>query len=79
MKTEEATRFYFNPPAAPRKAPSTLRRLLVRCPATSKLIATGESIEEPLWEGIATKAGTFTCPHCTKVHSWVKKDVILAR
>jgi len=71
--------FLFAPPTTPRKAPSTLRRLLVRCPATSKLVATGETIEEPLWEGTAKRTGKFTCPHCAKVHPWVKKDVILAR
>jgi hypothetical protein len=72
-------RFYFDPPATTRKAPNTLRRLLVRCPSTSKLIATGETIEEPLWAAISSKAGKFTCPHCHKVHAWVKNDVILAR
>jgi len=72
-------RFYFDPPTTPRKAPSTLRRLLIRCPSTSKLVPTGESIEEPLWAGVAKKTGKLTCPHCKKVHAWVKKDVLLAR
>ena len=70
---------YFGTLATARKASNTLRRLLVRCPATSKLIATGETVEEPLWAAISTKTGKFTCPHCDTVHSWVKKDVILAR
>ena len=72
-------RFYFDPPPTPRKAPSTLRRLLVRCPVTSKLVATGQTVEEPLWAAVPSRSGKFTCPHCDKSHSWVKKDVILAR
>ncbi|HEY2713757.1 MAG TPA: hypothetical protein VGI60_14680 [Chthoniobacterales bacterium] len=71
--------FYFGRPSPPRKAPCTVRRLLVRCPATSRLIATGETVDEPLWAAIPTKTGKVTCPHCHKAHSWVKGDVILAR
>jgi hypothetical protein len=71
--------FYFGAPSPPRKAPCTLRRLLVRCPATSRLIATGETVEEPLWAEIPSKTGKVACPHCNKAHSWVKNDVILAR
>ena len=41
--------------------------------------ATGETIEEPLWDGTLTRTGKFTCPHCAEEHLWVKKDVILAR
>ena len=70
---------FFDTPMKPDKAPNTLRRLLIRCPATSKLVATGETVEEPAWAAIPSKKGKFTCPHCDKVHSWVKKDVILAR
>jgi hypothetical protein len=73
------TRFYFDPPATPRKAPNPLRRLLIRCPATSKLVATGETIEEPLWAATANKTGKVICPHCAKPHRWVKEDIILAR
>jgi len=73
------THFLFPPPIVPRKAPTTLRRLLVRCPGTSKLVATGETVEEALWEAIAKRTGKFICPHCAKAHSWIKKDVILAR
>jgi hypothetical protein len=71
--------FYFAEPATPRKAPTTSRRLLIRCPATSRLVATGQTIEEALWPATRSKSGKTTCPHCDKVHSWAKKDVILAR
>jgi hypothetical protein len=71
-------RFYFEPPA-PRKAKSTIRRLLVRCPATAKLAPVGETIDEALWDRTPKKSGSFTCPHCNRVHAWAKKDVLLAR
>ena len=71
-------RFYFEPPA-PRKAKSTLRRLLVRCPSTAKLAPIGEPVEEATWASATKKSGRFTCPHCNRVHSWAKKDVLLAR
>jgi len=72
-------RFYFEPPSPPKKPASTIRRLLVRCPSTSKLVATGQTIDEQLWAGTPRRTGKFTCPHCNRVHSWVKKDVVLAR
>jgi len=73
------THFYFGAPGPAPKQPNTLRRLLVRCPATSRLVATGETIEEPLWAATSKRSGKFTCPHCAKPHAWAKKDVILAR
>ena len=71
--------FYFGAPTPPRKPASTLRRLLIRCPATSKLVPTGQTVEEPLWAETKQKSGKSACPHCNRVHSWVKKDVLLAR
>jgi hypothetical protein len=77
-------RFYFEPPA-PRKTKSSARRLLVRCPATAKLTSVGEISDAALWDDAPKKSdspkksGRFTCPHCQGVHSWVKKDVLLAR
>ncbi len=56
-----------------------LKRILVRCPATAKLTATGMTIEEELFEAAAFKKPKLTCPHCSEVHDWQKKDVVLAR
>lgn len=71
-------RFYFEPPA-PRKTKSTIRRLLVRCPTTAKLTPTGQTIDETAWAKVTKRSGRFTCPHCKRVHTWAKKDVLLAR
>ena len=56
-----------------------IKRILVRCPATAKLAATGKTVEEALWAETKLKRPRLTCPHCGEVHSWTKKDVVLAR
>jgi hypothetical protein len=56
-----------------------IKRLLVRCPSTAKLTPTGQTIEERLWATTKIKTSKFTCPHCRQVHTWTKKDVVLAR
>jgi endogenous inhibitor of DNA gyrase (YacG/DUF329 family) len=55
------------------------KRILVRCPTTAKLTVTGQVVEEELWADKKVKAAKVTCAHCAKVHSWTKKDVVLAR
>ena len=42
-----------------------IKRILVRCPATAKLTATGQTVEEELWEEAKLKAHKVTCPHCS--------------
>ena len=73
-------RYYFDKPR-PRKATSeaVIKRLLVRCPATAKLAPTGKTIDEQLWPATRIGAAKLVCPHCRQVHSWTKKDVVLAR
>jgi hypothetical protein len=56
-----------------------IKRLLVRCPSTAKLTATGQTIEEQLWADAKVKDQKFDCPHCDQTHTWNKKDVVLAR
>ncbi len=56
-----------------------IKRILVRCPSTSKLTPTGETVEEALWDTTKLKLPRKTCPHCQQIHSWTKKDVVLAR
>jgi hypothetical protein len=55
------------------------KRVLVRCPATSKLIPTGQTVEEELWPDTKLKEHKAPCPHCRGTHAWAKKDVVLAR
>jgi hypothetical protein len=71
---------FFTSTAAPReKTGPVIKRLLVRCPSTAKLTPTGQTIEEQLWADAKVKTQKVTCPHCHQVHSWTKKDVVLAR
>jgi predicted methyltransferase len=56
------------------------KRILVRCPTTAKLTATGQTVEEELWaETKLKKERKVTCVHCQGTHVWSKKDVVLAR
>lgn len=61
------------------KKTAVIKRILVRCPSTAKLTATGMTIEEELFETTKFKVHKMTCPHCSAVHSWTKKDIVLAR
>jgi hypothetical protein len=73
-------RFYFDPPRpAKAKSGTSVKSLLVRCPTTSRLTDTGQTIEEKLWAEAKVKNQKVTCSHCGGVHSWAKKDVVLGR
>ena len=71
---------FFALPAAPKaKTGPVIKRLLVRCPSTAKLTPSGQTIREELWAKAKIKSHKMTCPHCRQVHTWTKKDVVLAR
>ena len=55
------------------------KRILVRCPSTAKLTATGQVVEEEAWAATKLKPKKINCQHCNSVHAWTKKDVVLAR
>jgi hypothetical protein len=76
----EPVRFYFDPPrpAKPKRG-AGVKSLLVRCPTTSRLTDTGQTIDEKLWPEAKLKNQKVTCSHCGAVHSWAKKDVVLGR
>ena len=72
--------FYFDPPRPAKSKPGpNIKSLLVRCPTTSRLTDTGQTIEEELWPAAEIKVQKLTCSHCGSVHSWEKKDVVLGR
>lgn len=56
-----------------------IKRILVRCPSTAKLTPTGQTVEEDTWAETTPKKHKTHCPHCSQVHDWTKKDVVLAR
>src|SRR5438045_7477455 len=71
-------KFFGTPMVRKVKTGPVIKRLLVRCPATAKLAVTGQTIDEQLWAAAKVKTPKLTCPHCQQVHSWRKKDVVLA-
>ena len=74
-----ATRFIFEPPRRPKKVGPILKSLLVRCPATSKLTDTGQTVEEKSWPTTIVKTQKLACTHCGQAHNWTKADVVLGR
>jgi hypothetical protein len=56
-----------------------MKSLLVRCPTTSKLTDTGQTVAEDLWPTAKVKSQKFNCSHCGRIHAWAKKDVVLGR
>jgi hypothetical protein len=71
---------FFATSAAPKeKKGPVIKRLLIRCPSTAKLTPSGQTIDEQKWPEAKIKHPKFTCVHCGQVHSWTKKDVVLAR
>ena len=75
-----ATRFFFAPPRRPKGGPRlSIKRLLVRCPLTSRLTDTGQTIEEKRWPTTKVRTQKLTCIHCGGVHTWKKEDFVLGR
>lgn len=73
------SRFLFDPPKRAKAKRPNVKSLLVRCPATSRLTDTGQTIDETLWPDAKLKPQKLTCSHCGGVHSWTKADVVLGR
>jgi hypothetical protein len=70
---------FFARPTAPKAKGPVIKRLLIRCPSTARLTPSGQTIREELWAAAKIKSSKFNCPHCRQVHTWTKKDVVLAR
>jgi len=80
IDSDMATRSFVDP--SRRLKPKTdpnIKSLLVRCPSTSKLTDTGQTIEAKRWRTARVKTQKFNCAHCGSVHSWAKEDVVLGR
>ena len=76
----DPVRFYFDPPRPAKPKPQgNLKSLLVRCPTTSRLTDTGQTIEEHLWAAAKLTNQKLICSHCGNVHTWTKSDVVLGR
>ena len=65
--------------SAPLPNGPVIRRILVRCSVTAKLIDSGRTVEEKKFESMRLTNNKISCSYGGQVHRWTKKDVILAR
>ncbi len=65
--------------SAPVAKGPAIKRILVRCSVTAKLLDSGRTVEETKFGSLRLTNNSITCGHCGKVHRWTKKDVVLAR
>jgi len=56
-----------------------IKRILIRCPATAKLMITGLTTEASEFSGLKVTDSKLTCNHCGDVHAWTEGNVVLAR
>ena len=56
-----------------------IKRILVRCSRTAKLILTGQTVKESEFESMRLTNNKLTCIHCGEVHRWSRENVVLAR
>ena len=51
-----------------------IRKVLVKCPSTSKDVATGFTMSQSDWDVADIKAAAFKCRECGDIHTWSKQD-----
>jgi uncharacterized Zn finger protein len=51
---------------------------MIRCPKTGKELKTGINVtKKEYYEGSALGTNTVRCPHCGKIHTWLKEESFL--
>ena len=56
-----------------------MMRILVRCPRTARLFATGLETKATKFDGIRIADNKLACSFCGEVHLWTEENVVLAR
>jgi hypothetical protein len=51
--------------------------VVIRCPATGKLLDTGFVMSRLAFEMSDLRGGTVLCPHCCETHVWRKQEAFL--
>lgn len=59
--------------------PETVRQILVRCPRTARLFATGLTTKAVDFAAIEPTDYQMTCSFCGQVHPWTEENVVLGR
>lgn len=50
--------------------------LQIKCPKTGKPVDTGVDVAASAYKWVQMSENAVGCPHCGKVHTWGKSDVI---
>lgn len=53
-----------------------MNRILIKCPATGKLVFTGFAMDRKTFESSPIEQNAIPCPARGKEHEWQKKDAI---
>lgn len=53
-----------------------MAELQINCPITAKPIGTGIDLDPNAFKGVRLSGNSVGCPHCGKMHTWAKSDVI---
>ena len=53
------------------------RPILIRCPATQRLIPTGIVTDQRTYESGTFLNNSTQCPHCGELHTWSKENTLL--
>jgi hypothetical protein len=56
-----------------------LVRVMIRCQATNRAVATGLETIPETWNERPIGMNKLTCPECRRVHVWKKNDAYLER
>ena len=56
---------------------SELVRVMIRCEATDRAVATGLETVPSAWTDRPVGINKLTCPECRRVHAWTKRDAYL--
>jgi hypothetical protein len=56
---------------------NTLSAVMIKCPNTGKLIATGIETDEDSFGRLPDALSRTYCPHCGVEHAWWKREALL--
>jgi hypothetical protein len=54
-----------------------LVRVMIRCHATKRAVATGLETTASAWKDRPVGINKVSCPECRRVHAWTKSDAYL--
>jgi endogenous inhibitor of DNA gyrase (YacG/DUF329 family) len=66
-------------PTGPTFSTMNTKKIMIRCPKTSKAVFTGMAMDEKSFADPTNKFvnNSIQCPHCGQMHTWSKEDAFL--